>query len=477
MDNITFLSVTEENQGEFHRLMLMYSRELDEHQDRSTDSEILNKWTDSMIAKQHDSGRCLKLCCAGGGVIGFLFGKIDSEQDKGFKKPGYGYVMEFYVLPEYRNSGYGRKMFRHLEGFFRSNGVKRMYLTADPVTGKPFWEALGFVSTGERSPENKLNIYEKRVSAEEIDVSVSEFLTPELVVQIAQAQWEGPDWAYSITRLLLTNKIQTDCFNVIAKNESGGVIGRLFCIKNDSDSRLWYYGDLFVIPGYRRRHIAERMLELAERTLCGKWCAVLRCYVEPENTPSLDLQRKLGFEEKPYLPFNNLINEGRLMFEKRLPSFSAAAINPDNAGEYGRYVAWFYNDNIEALHGGEITLGEWRDLLSAGDTDEMHFLIRKGAMPCAYLKINGLDGDSAGWISVLAVEPAFQRRGIGEYAVRFAEDYLRSRGFTAVSLHTTKDNIPAQRLYSKCGYAVSEEIEYVTGDGVKREGYTFTKII
>lgn len=52
-------------------------------------------------------------------------------------------------------------MYRHLEEQFRRDGAKRMYLTADPVTGKPFWEALGFVNTGEQSPENKQDIYEK----------------------------------------------------------------------------------------------------------------------------------------------------------------------------------------------------------------------------------------------------------------------------------------------------------------------------
>ena len=29
------------------------------------------------------------------------------------------------------------------------------------------------------------------------------------------------------------------------------------------------------------------------------------------------------------------------------------------------------------------------------------------------MKLNGLDGGDAGWLSMLAVEPAFQRRGAG----------------------------------------------------------------
>lgn len=71
--------------------------------------------------------------------------------------------MEYYVIPEYRRKGYGKAMFERIESLFRSHGVQRMYLTADPVTGKPFWEALGFQRTGETSPENGLYIYEKDI--------------------------------------------------------------------------------------------------------------------------------------------------------------------------------------------------------------------------------------------------------------------------------------------------------------------------
>ncbi len=306
------------------------------------------------------------------------------------------------------------------------------------------------------------------------EISVCEFLTAELTEKIAAAQWHRPEWADSITRFVYEGKTRTDCFNVIAQNENGDVIGRIFCLQNDKDSKLWYYGDLFVSPQYRRRHIADRMLALAEQYLFDKWCTALRCYVEQDNTPSLDLQKKHGFAEKPFQPFNNLINDGKLMFEKKLYPFNAsAAVGREDA----RYAALIYEKNIEVLHGNEITYNEWCTLLSADDSDERHFLIRKGALPCAYLKINGIDSGSTGWISMLAVEPAFQRKGVGEYAVRFAEKYFKEKGKSAVSINTTEDNIPAQKLYEKCGYSVFQKSDRITGDGVKRNGYTFTKAI
>ncbi len=164
MKNLKFISVTEENSAVFHNLMLDYAKELDEHQNRNTNPEILKKWTDSITQKQSDIGRCLRLCCNENEIIGFLYGKIDQPDDKGFKKVGYGYVMEFYVISGYRRMGFGKAMYLYLEDFFRENGVKNMYLTADPVTGKPFWEAMGFIGTGEISPENKQAVYEKSVS-------------------------------------------------------------------------------------------------------------------------------------------------------------------------------------------------------------------------------------------------------------------------------------------------------------------------
>lgn len=167
MQKLDFYSVTEENKQVFHQLMRAYSKELDLHQNRTTDEKILAGWTERIIAGQHESGRCLKLCCDGGSVIGFLYGKIDMPDDKGFRKLGYGYVMEFYVQPQYRRKGYGREMYGCLESFFADEKAAGVYLTADPVTGKPFWRSLGFKENGEISPENNLPVYEKHLTKSE----------------------------------------------------------------------------------------------------------------------------------------------------------------------------------------------------------------------------------------------------------------------------------------------------------------------
>lgn len=147
----------------FETLMYHYIAEMNAHSHRPLPEEFQKKWIDSIISMQGPKDRHLELCFADSDAIGFLYGKVDREDHKGYIKPGYGYIMEFYVEPEYRRKGYGTRMFSRLEDLFRKDGVTQMYLTADPVTGRPFWEAVGFLNTGETSPENQLFIYEKKV--------------------------------------------------------------------------------------------------------------------------------------------------------------------------------------------------------------------------------------------------------------------------------------------------------------------------
>ena len=166
MNRLNFITLdanSQEHCTKFKNLMSLYAKELDAHQNRTTADEIISKWAESIIKIQGEPYRYLKMCYSGENLIGFLYGKIDAPHHKGYKKVGYGYIMEFYVLPAYRRKGYGRQMFYHLQKLFENTGTKRMYLTADQVTGKPFWRSLGFTATGEISPENNQEIYEKEI--------------------------------------------------------------------------------------------------------------------------------------------------------------------------------------------------------------------------------------------------------------------------------------------------------------------------
>ncbi len=306
-----------------------------------------------------------------------------------------------------------------------------------------------------------------------ITITISDFLTNELAEKICLSQWHNnsPQFINQIRRFsVYDGKHFSDCFNVVTTNISGDVIGRLYCLKNRKNEKLWYYGDLFVSPDYRRNKIATKMLEAAIEKLKESGAEILRTYVEPANTASINLQKSLGFIEKPYEVFDHLLNEGDIMFELCLPS--KYEVIPATAEE-AIFICMFYAQNIEALHGKEIPLSEWKEILSKDDPDEQNFLICKGAMPVAWLRVNGLLNKDMAWISMLAVSDNMHRQGIGSFAVQFAEDFVRSKGFNFIGIHTTVDNIVAQNCYKKLGYHIHEEGECTTGDGVKRRELSF----
>ncbi len=155
--------------------------------------------------------------------------------------------------------------------------------------------------------------------------------------------------------------------------------------------------------------------------------------------------------------------------------YFAEPIYEDSALEVWR----LYQENLNALHGSpEITENDFADMLKTSwkGTDERNFLIYQDSTPVGWLKINGLDNENIGWISMLVIAENYHRKGVGTFAVCFAEEYIRSAGKQKAGIHTTDDNIPAQKLYTKCGYTITEYGECTTGDGETRMGHTFEKI-
>lgn len=167
MNPLTFVQIEKDNDSHFELLkglMIPYNEELSEHKPGyPINTENVLEVTRGMINMQGPHDRHLELVYDDNSLIGFHYFKVDHEGHKGFIKPDYGYIMEFYVIPEYRRKGYGRAIFIHEEALYASHGIKRMYLNADAITGLPFWKAIGFIGTGEIQPHNNMEIYEKDV--------------------------------------------------------------------------------------------------------------------------------------------------------------------------------------------------------------------------------------------------------------------------------------------------------------------------
>jgi GNAT superfamily N-acetyltransferase len=99
--------------------------------------------------------------------------------------------------------------------------------------------------------------------------------------------------------------------------------------------------------------------------------------------------------------------------------------------------------NKAMLHPGDISRANWEQAFAENlsDPDEQNFIVMDNE-PVAWVKLNGLQSKQA-WLSMLVVREEFQHRGVGSFAVRFAEGYVIERGFARMGIHTTVDNIHA----------------------------------
>jgi len=76
--------------------------------------------------------------------------------------PGGGVFLAYYIAPDYRRQGYGKRMFLHCAEALYRDGAEHLYCCPDPVTGEPFWRAMGFEDSGIVAPSYGLNIFIKK---------------------------------------------------------------------------------------------------------------------------------------------------------------------------------------------------------------------------------------------------------------------------------------------------------------------------
>lgn len=285
-----------------------------------------------------------------------------------------------------------------------------------------------------------------------ITIRVSKYLSDELAKKVAWMRWgtSAPEYVNCVRNAVFDELTdENDCFEVIAMTAKGEVVGRMHCIRNETDYSLWYYGDLFVTPEYRRMGIARQMVETAISRLSEIGAAVLRCYVDPNNMPSRNLQKSIGFEEKPFKTFNCLCNDGQIMHEIKIPS--CFCVIPATVNE-AYFVRIMFVQNKSELKAENISLNEWKELLSADNPDEKHFLICKGAVPACYMCLSGASGERKAHISMLFVKKELQRCGAGTFALHFAERFAKENGFDFIAASADKDNTAAENCFLKCGY-------------------------
>jgi len=121
----------------------------------------------SILARQGELDRWLLLLKHQNEYVGFAHVKIDKNE-----RPGWGFILEFYIVPAKRKMGLGRGFYNLIEDMLKSRGVKDVWLLATKAI--PFWRSLGFGLTGEIDKETGQNILTKSLRPVEKASSTSE---------------------------------------------------------------------------------------------------------------------------------------------------------------------------------------------------------------------------------------------------------------------------------------------------------------
>ena len=87
------------------------------------------------------------MAMAGDVFAGFSVYQIDTPESDWCKRPGWGFIREFYVVPAYRAQGTGAALAAHTEQSLRAMGASQLYLTSTEAV--PFWQRCGWHLTEE----------------------------------------------------------------------------------------------------------------------------------------------------------------------------------------------------------------------------------------------------------------------------------------------------------------------------------------
>lgn len=113
---------------------------------------------------------------------------------------------------------------------------------------------------------------------------------------------------------------------------------------------------------------------------------------------------------------------------------------------------------------------EGRRLLLLADCN--NFPIGQIFVQLASQRAGVADGSARAYFYSLRVMPMFRRQGIGTRLILEAENRVRARGFTCVTIAVAKNNEAARRLYERLHYRIFREDEgkwsYIDHQGERR---------
>ncbi len=113
---------------------------------KDLDFEERERFLQSILSRLGEPDRWLFLLKYKNEYVGLGHVKIDKSE-----RPGWGFILEFYIVPSKRRMGLGRGFFSLIADMLQSKGVKDIWLLATEAI--PFWRSLGFRLTGEIDKE------------------------------------------------------------------------------------------------------------------------------------------------------------------------------------------------------------------------------------------------------------------------------------------------------------------------------------
>jgi len=167
MEKLIFVQIEKDNEKNFNdasKLWISFLNELDSHNSKTrTSDEIIDNLRKRVSIQGQRKDMHFEICYLDSQPVGIANFAVDLGGIKGILDAGYGFIMGYYILPEFRRQGYGREMLNHIEIVFHSHGVKQLYTSPDPITGESFWSSMGFIDSGKTDPDDKLPIYIKNI--------------------------------------------------------------------------------------------------------------------------------------------------------------------------------------------------------------------------------------------------------------------------------------------------------------------------
>lgn len=142
--SLTILNMTAENQPALHDLMLDYYRAADSE----SGDMVLDAYVETLLDLVNAQVLDCRLADQDGAALGFAIFTKDRKGTDFTEMPGYGTIMELYVLPEYQRRGIGTQLAQEAEKLLREQDVKGFYICAYEAANG-FWEKLGYKDSGE----------------------------------------------------------------------------------------------------------------------------------------------------------------------------------------------------------------------------------------------------------------------------------------------------------------------------------------